>query len=186
MKFKSILFTVLFLLFTTPLFAAQATLSWNPNSESDLAGYKVYWGTSSGSYEWNTDVKNVISHTVTGLIEGDTYFFAATAYDFSGNESGYSNEVSYDVPDIDPSPPTGLKLSGVNELTWERGDMVSHYNVYKNKLFDGRAYIERYLISGVNKEIQTWNITTVNTNLRESVFSRDFKVKIFGWKARKI
>lgn len=189
MKFKSILFTLLFLLFTTPLFAAQVTLSWNPNKESDLAGYKVYYGNPSRSYSTTVDVGNVTSYIVTGLIEGDTYFFAATAYDLTGNESGYSNEVSYDVPDVAPAPPTGLKLSGVNTLTWKRGDMVSHYNVYKNKLFDGRAFVERYRISGVNKEIQTWNITAVrpsSPHARESVFSHDLKVKYFGWKARKI
>lgn len=192
MKIKTLFYTTLFLLATTSLFAAQKTLSWNPNSESDLAGYKVYYGKTSkddaGFVEYDTvkDVGNVTSHIVIDLIEGDTYFFAATAYDFSGNESGYSSEASYDVLDVAPVPPTGLTLSGVNTLTWERGDMVSHYNVYKNDLFDGRTSIERYRIYGANKEIQTWNITTVNTNLRESVFSRDFKVKIFGWKARKI
>jgi len=35
----------------------------------------------------------VTVHTVTGLVDGQQYFFVATAHDSLGNESGYSNEV---------------------------------------------------------------------------------------------
>ena len=91
--------------------AAQATLAWDPNTESDLAGYRVHYGTASGSYTVHTDVHNITSYTVTGLTAGQTYYFAATAYDASGNESGYSNPVSYAVPAANgapttPAPPT--------------------------------------------------------------------------------
>ena len=68
-------------------------LAWDPNTESDLAGYRVHYGTASGSYTVHTDVHNVTTYTVTGLTAGQTYYFAATAYDASGNESGYSNPV---------------------------------------------------------------------------------------------
>ena len=86
--------------------AAQATLAWDPNTESDLAGYKVHYGTASGSYTVHTDVHNVTTYTVTGLTAGQTYYFAATAYDASGNESGYSNPVSYAVPSANGAPTT--------------------------------------------------------------------------------
>jgi fibronectin type 3 domain-containing protein len=99
--------------------AAQATLAWDPNTESDLAGYKVHYGTASGSYTVHTDVHNVTTYTVTGLTAGQTYYFAATAYDTSGNESGYSNPVSYAVPGVNGAPttpvtPTGLSSALVN------------------------------------------------------------------------
>jgi hypothetical protein len=83
--------------------AAQATLAWDPNTESDLAGYRIHHGTTSGSYTVHTDVHNVTSYTVTGLTAGQTYYFAATAYDASGNESGYSNPVSY-RPGVNRAP----------------------------------------------------------------------------------
>jgi len=86
--------------------AAQATLAWDPNTESDLAGYRIHYGTVSGSYTVHTDVHNVTTYTVTGLTAGQTYFFAATAYDASGNESGYSNPVSYAVPGVNGAPTT--------------------------------------------------------------------------------
>jgi hypothetical protein len=78
--------------------AEQVTLAWNPNQESDLAGYKIYYGTASGSYAVRRDVQRVTTYTLTGLAAGQTYYFATTAYDTSGDESSYSNEVSYYVP----------------------------------------------------------------------------------------
>ena len=81
--------------------AGQATVSWNPNSENDLAGYKLYYGTSSGNYGSPVNVGNQTSYIVTGLGAG-TYYFAVTAYDMSGNESGYSNEVSKTIVAVPP------------------------------------------------------------------------------------
>jgi hypothetical protein len=60
---------------------------------TDLAGYKIYYGTSSGVYSVIIDVGNVITYKVEGLQLG-TYYFAVTAYENSRNEGGYSNEVS--------------------------------------------------------------------------------------------
>ena len=94
--------------------AAQATLAWDPNTESDLAGYRVHYGTASGSYTVHTDVHNVTTYTVTGLTVGQTYYFAATAYDTSGNESGYSNPVSYAVPGTNGAPTTPATPTGVS------------------------------------------------------------------------
>ena len=82
----------------TGALAADVTLAWNPNAESDLVGYKIHYGTDNANYSVHIDVHNVTAYTVTGLKAGKTYFFAATAYDSSGNESGYSNPVSYFVP----------------------------------------------------------------------------------------
>src|SRR5881628_527035 len=73
--------------------AAQVTVAWDPNTETDLAGYKLYYGTSSGSYQLSVDVGNVTSYTLSGLLEGQIYYFAATAYNVSHNESAFSNEV---------------------------------------------------------------------------------------------
>ena len=79
-----------------------ATLSWDPpttnvdgTSLDDLAGYKIYYGTSSGNYTGMIDITDPqkSDHTIENLASG-TYYFVATAYDTSGNESDFSNEVS--------------------------------------------------------------------------------------------
>lgn len=77
---------------------AQATLEWDPNSESDLAGYKMYVGTASGVHGAPIDVGLVTTYTVTNLQSGSTYYFAVTAYNTAGLESGKSNEVSWTAP----------------------------------------------------------------------------------------
>ena len=92
--------------------AAQVTLAWDPNTESDLAGYKIHYGTANNNYSVHIDVHNVTTYTVTGLTDGQTYYLAATAYDASGNESGYSNSVTYGVPGANGAPTTPATPSG--------------------------------------------------------------------------
>jgi hypothetical protein len=74
-------------------------LGWTPNTESDLAGYLVYYRTSLGAYDnWidvgmGTSSGGLITYSLTNLTKGQGYCIAATAYDTSNNESGFSNEV---------------------------------------------------------------------------------------------
>ena len=79
--------------------SSSVTLTWNANKESDLAGYRVYRATSSGTYgaPIATIQGNTTSYVATGLQLGTTYFFVVTAFDIAGNESAYSNEVSKSV-----------------------------------------------------------------------------------------
>ena len=90
----------------------DVTLQWKSNTETDREGYRIYYDTDSGHpYEGtravgggspidvkiaDVEVGNTASYTVIGLNDDETYFFAVTAHDTSGNESGYSNEVSTD------------------------------------------------------------------------------------------
>jgi hypothetical protein len=76
-----------------PAFAGRATLSWDPNTESDLAGYRLHYGTSSRAYGTSIDAGMQTTFTVNGLGLG-TYYFSVTAYNSSGVESPYSNEVA--------------------------------------------------------------------------------------------
>lgn len=99
--------------------AGTANLSWSsPTTNSDgtqltdLAGYKIYYGTSSGNYTTTVDVGNINSYQLNNLPDGFTYYFVTTAYDLSGNESGYSNEASKTLVVNDITPPT---ISGVYE-----------------------------------------------------------------------
>src|SRR5437867_940744 len=91
------LLLLLVLVWTSPAFAVAVTLAWDPNSETTLSGYKLYYGTVSRNYTTVVDVGNRTTYAVTGLAPG-TYYFAVTAYDILGSESGYSNEVFTTVP----------------------------------------------------------------------------------------
>ena len=93
--------TVTITLMLNPPLSSSVTLTWKANSETDLAGYKVYRSTISGRYEQANVVEmlrgNVTTYQVSGLEFGKTYFFVVTAFDIAGNESGYSNEVSKSI-----------------------------------------------------------------------------------------
>jgi hypothetical protein len=75
----------------------NVTLAWDANSETNLAGYKLYYGTSSRAYTSVSNLGNVLSTSVT-LLEGNTYYFALTAVNTLGLESDYSAEVSHNIP----------------------------------------------------------------------------------------
>ena len=66
--------------------AAEVSVGWSANTEVDLAGYKVYYGTASRSYGTPIDVGNNTGSTVTNLTAGQTYYFAVTAYDTAGGD----------------------------------------------------------------------------------------------------
>ena len=77
---------------------AMVSLEWDPNPEPDLAGYRIYCGINSGEYVRVVDVGNTNSTTIPNLVSGSTYYFAATAYNYMGYESGFSTEICYNIP----------------------------------------------------------------------------------------
>ena len=91
--FYCLAFGVSFLFSQGMLYAASVTLAWD--ASSGAAGYKIYYGTTSHNYSSVIDVRNATTYTFTNLVDGRTYYFAATAYDSSNYESDYSSEVSY-------------------------------------------------------------------------------------------
>jgi len=118
------LFTILAMLAIAGIAqAATVQVTWNPNTEPDLSGYKLYHGTASGQYGEPVDVGNVTGHVMEITPEyGATYYFALTAYDTSGNESGYSAEATCFIPDgVKPEKPTGLRAIIQAIISWFKG-----------------------------------------------------------------
>jgi hypothetical protein len=65
-----------------------------------MAGYKIYVGTTPGLYTYPGSpfsIGNSGSYTISGLPSGQTYYFAISAFDYFGNESGLSSEVSKSI-----------------------------------------------------------------------------------------
>jgi hypothetical protein len=100
-------FALLALLYATPLLASSVNLAWNPNTEPDLAGYTVHYGTTSGAYTHSVDVGSRTSWQVEGLEGSRVYYFVVRAYNTSGMTSAPSQEVSavVDPPPLPPPPP---------------------------------------------------------------------------------
>ncbi len=92
--------------------ATPFTLSWNPNAESDLAGYILSYGIVSGQYSSTVDVGNTTSYIFSPPDPTRVYFLAVQAYSTASLISGYSNEVS-----TTPVPPPLTLTSISSNLT---------------------------------------------------------------------
>lgn len=89
----SLLLTLL--LMALSAFGVDVMLAWDPSPGTNIASYTIYVGEASGMYSQRVNAGNVTNFTVTGLSEGVTHYFVATATDTSGLESDFSNEVSW-------------------------------------------------------------------------------------------
>lgn len=116
--------SVAFLLISLFVNAGQVKLAWDYSCDSAVAGYKVYYGFSdtnlppaatgsmyypclgksmpmiffSNNFTSVVDAGQTNFITLTNLIEGKYYFFAATTYDAYGLESDFSSQAIYRVP----------------------------------------------------------------------------------------
>jgi hypothetical protein len=121
---KFCVFTTSFLLSFNIALAADADLSWTAPTQNedgsvltDLAGYKIYYGTATGTYDLGPiDIADptALSYVVTGLANDTTYYFVATAYNTNGVESQYSNEATKTTAPLAPNPPLNLTVNPEN------------------------------------------------------------------------
>jgi hypothetical protein len=98
--------------FTNIAHGYDPAFAWDTNTESDIAGYYLYYktGSSGAPYngtvadEGNSPIKILFAslsdsenpeYTIHGLLKNETYYFVITAYDASDNESDYSNELCF-------------------------------------------------------------------------------------------
>ena len=88
----------------------SVTLAWDSSTDPSIAGCNLYYGVASGTYTNMVNAGTATSVTISGLVEGTTYFFAATWYDILGMESEFSTEVSYTVPGTIPGTPATLQI----------------------------------------------------------------------------
>lgn len=118
--------------FPAALFAGEVTLKWYaPTSNADgtrledLSGYKIYYGTASQVYTGYIDIGNVTTIRIGNLPAGFIYF-TLTAYNASGNESGYSNEVSrFVLADSDGIPDDGDNSGFIGDNPCTGGNTVN-------------------------------------------------------------
>jgi hypothetical protein len=120
--------------------AAQSVkLSWNPNPESDIAGYVVHYGTQSGNL---TETKDVVGQVTTTTLEqlqpSTTYFFALQAYNTSGLYSDLTEQISHTTAAAAPTGPVIADSSG-NALP-PAGATIDHGVVRVGAIGEARTF----------------------------------------------
>lgn len=116
MKILGIIAGILFLLIGVCQAASNVTFEWDANSETDLAGYRLYQSQISGAYTFGdgNQVATILTGTETITItntDDGIYFWVLTAYDTDGNESGASNEVTANLDTLAPGAPATLVIT---------------------------------------------------------------------------
>jgi hypothetical protein len=155
---------ILTALITSVQAAGSVTLAWNRSSDTNVAGYNIYYGGASGAYTNEISVGNATNATISGLVQGTVYYFAATTYAASGMESPFSSEVSYTVP-IPPGVQLGVKPTRQFTLT-VTGTIGHTYNIQATQDFKTWTVIGTVTV-GVSGSV---NFTDTNA----ASFSRRF------------
>ncbi len=172
-------------------------LMWEPNAESDVAGYIIYMNDTDegpeGSFHVNyTAHGQNTSYIVPGLTEQITYYFKIVAFDEVPNNSSFSDIVFATPPDVTkPEPPAGLTVSNetYKNLTihWNassESDVVG-YNLYRSLSFLGpfdKINTElinetQYVDDGLDEATIYYYVVTA---VDDFDFESDFSEVIFG------
>jgi hypothetical protein len=97
------------------------TLAWDPNTEPDLVGYRLYYGEQSRNYSSVVYVPVITQVTIPSFIIGNTYYFAVTAVNRAGLESDFSDEVVFPVF----MPNTPPAILGLGDFVIEQDDSIT-------------------------------------------------------------
>ena len=158
--------------------AAEITLAWDANAESDVAGYKVYYGTASGKYTHSVDVGNVTQTTL--HVSKKKYCIALTAYDTYGNESGFSNEVSWPIQVFQPNGGEILHPFDSSWIQWSAASEAVSFTL-SYSLNDGKTW--NTIEENVTGNSYHWTVPTPPGNKRKClvrVVGYDESGKKFG------
>ena len=119
--------------------STEVVLEWTPNSEPDLAGYKVFCREENQSYDYTNPSWSGTDNfcTIYDLDENKKYCFVARAYDSEGFESGDSDEVCH-IPTIMPDNQPPIANAGPDQ-TVDEGRSVTLSGANSTDPDDGLA-----------------------------------------------
>jgi hypothetical protein len=174
------------LLLTLSAQAAQVTLTWNdPNDTSArISGYNVYYWQPTWDVPESVDVGKQVTYTMPGLEVGQTYHFAVTAYQASGGESAYSNEVITTIPNSDPGPdptpdPTpGTVVFAVNAGGPQYVDAAGTIYQADTRFIGGTTYTKTVAIAGTTDDALYQNERYGNFSYTIPLPNGDYEVSL--------
>jgi hypothetical protein len=76
------------------------SITWAASTSTDVSGYHVYYGPTSGSYTGSgspIDVGNVTTYLLTSNVAGQDFIALKTYDSFAVESTNYSNEIEMDV-----------------------------------------------------------------------------------------
>lgn len=140
-------------------------VSWLGNTESDLAGYRIYDAACADGDGCPYDPVGTTAatrFTVEGLTNGETRFFAVAAFDHAGNESALSKDLVFDTP-----RPEGFDQV-LNDATDQPGTSGWDFSARAVRAFDDPAVDVYYVRSnGVDRIVAPF----VDTDIQDAGYA---------------
>lgn len=149
-------------LFFTASFAQASNLrvAWDASADSNVVGYNIAYGTTSGRYTKTLNAGNSNSATVGSLTPSTTYYFVVKAYNSFGLESVPSNEVAVTTPvNVPPSvtltsPQSGAFFNGSAVISLTANASDSDGAVVRVEFYQGTSKIGQ---ATATPYAATWN-----------------------------
>lgn len=138
----------------------QVVISWYPNGERDLAGYHVYRGLSERGSYFRIATPRGTTLNDRDVVNGRTYYYAVSAYDFAGNESDLSYDLVFDTPRPEGH---GVRLFDFNSSPQFAGYDFSDYRVQDFRSRDTDIFFEYHAPSGGT----FINVASVDTDIQD-------------------
>jgi hypothetical protein len=168
--------------------ALEAT--WKENTESDLAGYRLMWGTTSGVYTDSLLLGRVSHQRISGLVNGTRYYATLVALDSAGHESGPAPEQSA-IPGVQPLAPSGVSalpfFHGMATAWLHNTELdLAGYNVYRSTVSEtGYVKVNGALVTDttfrdsalMSDTMYYYVITAVDSSANESPHSAEVRGK---------
>jgi hypothetical protein len=122
---------------------AQIKLTWNANTEPDLKGYTIYYSNNASNLNLSVFVaKPGSSKTLTGLTNGEIYFYQLEAEDGAGNRSGRT--ITKNATPKKPTPTDLIAPATPQNLTFEAGQSQIKFSWTANTEADLKRYTLYY------------------------------------------
>jgi hypothetical protein len=140
------------------LFAAQIKITFDPSPDPRAIGHKIFYGKST-NFSNVEDLGSATTYLTPDLEEEVLYYFAAKAYDKYGNESAFSNILSYKIPKKTQTSDSEIE-NGTNNFSSFREDF-QNYSVgdapsdwlntgYNNSMIENSGLFEVFGIGNDN------------------------------------
>jgi len=153
----------------------SVSVAWNQNAESDVTGYKVYWGRTSRIYEQVLNAGNNRQAVLPNLTPGQPYYCAVTAYNAAGQESSFSSEITVVYGTVPENPDTSGRIVLLEAENGQLGAPMTVFSSPSESWVDTAFYsqlgwTQLGFTAPVTGDYQVWCRVKAPTEAKDSFF----------------
>jgi thermitase len=161
----------------TPL-DSSVTLTWNANTESDLAGYDLQYKTTSGSTWTQVSGLTSITYSVSGLTNGTSYDFQVRARNTAGQTSAWTATVSATPQGSQPADTTAPTVTINSPVNGASITSAKKVNISASATDDNVVIKLELYIDGQLKTTVTTPTLSYNWNINRNVASGNHTITV--------